>query len=340
MIRTSVFVFSIGCLVLLFAAATAPVPAYAQVVELTYNTFFPVTHAHTVNADEWIKEIEKRTNGKVKITMFAGGTLSPPDQTYAGVIKGVSDIGMGVAAYNKGRFPLTEVLEMPLGHKNGLQMTRLMNAFYKKFQPKEWSGTQVMYLHGYGPGQLHTKKPVNNLEDLKGMKIRCTGTSAKIIKALGALPVAMPQTEVYDALQKGVAEGLLSPPEVLKFWRFAEVTNSTTVSKGAAYSMTFWVVMNKKKWASLPQDVQATIEQINQEWIEKTGQAWDKMDAEGVEFAESKGHKFIEISKEEDERWGKAVLPIRGEYVAEMKQKGLPGDEALKFCLDWLSKNP
>jgi len=187
---------------------------------------------------------------------------------------------------------------------------------------------------------LHTKKPVNNLEDLKGMKIRCTGTSAKIIKALGALPVAMPQTEVYDALQKGVAEGLLSPPEVLKFWRFAEVTNSTTVSKGAAYSMTFWVVMNKKKWASLPQDVQATIEQINQEWIEKTGQAWDKMDAEGVEFAKSKGHKFIEISKEEDERWGKAVLPIRGEYVAEMKQKGLPGDEALKFCLDWLSKNP
>jgi len=273
---------------LLFITATAPAPVHAQVIEMTYNTFFPVTHAHTINANEWIKEIEKRTNGKVKITMFAAGTLSPPDQTYAGVIKGLSDIGMGVAAYNKGRFPLTEVLEMPLGHKNGVQMTKLMNEFYKKFQPKEWSDTKVMYLHGYGPGQLHTKKPVRSLDDLKGLKIRCTGTSAKIVKALGGLPVAMPQTEVYDALEKGVADGLLSPPEVLKGWRFAEVTNATTMSKGAGYSMTFWVTMNKKKWESLPQDVRETIEKINEEWIEKTGQAWDQMDAEGTEFAKSK----------------------------------------------------
>ena len=84
----------------------------------------------------------------VKITMFAGATLSPADQCYNGVKKGISDIGMSVAAYNMGRFPLTEVLEIPLGHKNGLQMTRLMNAFYNKFKPKEWSDTQVMYLYG------------------------------------------------------------------------------------------------------------------------------------------------------------------------------------------------
>jgi len=325
---------------LLLVAGAIPTPVHAQPIELSYNTFFPVTHAHTLNANEWIKEVEKRTNGAVKITMYAAATLSPPEQIYAGVIKGISDIGMGVAAFNKGRFPLTEVLEMPLGHKNGVQMTKLMNEFYRKFQPKEWSDTQIMYLHGYGPGRLHTKKPVRSLEDIKGLKVRCTGTSAKILKALGAVPVAMPQTEVYDALQKGVAEGLLSPPEVLKFWRFAEVTNCTTASKGAAYSMTFWVTMNKKKWESLPKDVRATIEQINQEWIQKTGEAWDKMDAEGEEFAKSKGHQFLELSPEEDQKWGKLMLPIRDEYVAEMKQKGLPGDEALKFCLEWLSKNP
>src|SRR5208337_2649435 len=197
MIRTRTFIFVFGCLTLLLVAATAPSPVYAQ-VELTYSTLFPVSHRHTQLAIEWGKEIEKRTHGAVKITMFAGATLSPADQCYKGVKKGISDIGMSVAAYNKGRFPLTEVLEIPLGHKNGLQMTRLMNDFYKKFKPKEWSDTQVMYLHGYGPGELHTKKPVRNLEDLKGMKIRCTGTSAKIVSALGALPVAMPQTEVYD----------------------------------------------------------------------------------------------------------------------------------------------
>src|SRR5512142_2801285 len=96
MIRTRVLTSLLGCLGLLLIAVATPVSAPAQVIEMTYNTFFPVTHAHTVNANEWIKEIEKRTNGKVKITMFAAGTLSPPDQTYAGVVKGLSDIGMGV----------------------------------------------------------------------------------------------------------------------------------------------------------------------------------------------------------------------------------------------------
>ena len=144
---------------------------------------------------------------------------------------------------------------------------------------------------------------------------------------------------MYDALEKGVCDGLLSPPEVLKGWRFAEVTQYTTLSKGAGYSMTFWVAMNKKKWEALPQDVRATIEQINEEWIERTGKAWDEIDAEGVEFGKSKGHEFIQLSNEEDERWGKAVLPLRENYVAEMKRKSLPGDEALKFCLDWLRDN-
>lgn len=339
MIRTSVFVLAAACLALLLVSATTPAPVCAQ-VELTYNTFFPVTHAHTVLATEWAKEIEKRTKGAVKITMFAGGTLTPPEQCYNGVVKGISDVGMGVAAYNKGKFPLTEVLEVPLGHKNGLQMTRLMNAFYKKFQPKEWNETQVMYLHGYGPGQLHTKKPIRNLEDVKGLKIRCTGTSARIVSALGALPVAMPQTEVYDGLEKGVCEGLLSPPEVLKGWRFAEVTNDTTISKGAGYSMTFWVAMNKKKWQSLPQDVRKIIEQVNEEWIDKTGKAWDAMDAEGTEFAKSKGHQFIQLSSEEDERWRKAVLPVRSAFVVDAKKRGLPAEEALQFCLDWLTQNP
>ena len=339
MIRTRMFVLVFGCLALLFVAATTPAPVCAQ-VELTYSTLFPVTHRHTQLAVEWGKEIEKRTKGAVKVTMFAGATLSPADQCYNGVKKGISDIGMSVAAYNKGRFPLTEVLEVPLGHKDGKQMTKLMNAFLKKFKPKEWSDTQVMYLHGYGPGELHTKKPVRTLEDIKGMKIRCTGTSAKILTALGALPVAMPQTEVYDALEKGVADGLLSPSEVLKGWRFAEVTKYTTKSKGAGYSMTFWVAMNKKKWDSLPQDVRATIEQINEEWIDKTGKAWDEIDAEGVEFSKSKGHEFIQLSPQEDERWAKALLPLRDDYVKEMKQKGLPGDEALKFCVDWLNTNP
>src|SRR4030066_1566986 len=162
--------------------------ALAQ-IKLNYSVFFPAPHKNAVLATEWAKEIGKRTNGKVQITVFPGGTLTPADKCYDGVVKGISDIGFSVLAYTRGKFPLTEVADLPLGAKSALASTRLINEFYKKFKPKEFDEVKVMYLHGHGPGILHTKKAVYKLEDLKGMKIRCTGLAAKISTQLGATPV-------------------------------------------------------------------------------------------------------------------------------------------------------
>jgi len=322
--------------VALAAGVTLDGPAYGKTIEMTYSIFFPATHGHTVLATEWAKEIEKRTNGAVKITMFPGATLTPPDQCYDGVEKGISDIGMSVLSYTKGRFPLCEVIDMPLGYKGGLQATRMANAFYQKFKPKELDGVEVMYLHAHGPGFFNTKTPVSKMEQLKGMKIRCSGTSAKVVKALGGTPVAMPQNEAYEALSKGVVEGVVSPIEALKGWKFAEVVKSTTRDYGAAYSLGFFVAMNKKKWQSLPKEVQETIQKVNQEWIEKTGQLWDKIDKEGAEYTLSKGNQIIDLTKEQNERWAKTVQPVLEDFVKETKAKGLPGDEALKFCQELL----
>lgn len=330
----------IGCLFFAFIVISVG-PAQAKTIELTYSIFFPATHGHTLLATEWAKEIEKRTKGAVKITMFPGATLTPANQCYDGVVKGISDIGMSVLSYTAGRFPLMEVIDMPLGYKSGYQATRLCNAVFNKFQPKELDDVKAMYFHGHGPGLLHTKdKPVSKLEDLKGLKIRCTGTTAKLVSHWGATPVAMPQTETYDAVQKGVVDGLMSPIETLKGWKFAEVTKNTTLNYGSGYSLAFFVVMNKQKWNALPKDVQTIIQKVNEEWIEKTGKAWDEYDKAGLELAKSKGHQFIPLSKQEDERWAKLAQPILAEYVQAMKTKGLAGEEALKFCQDWLKKNP
>jgi TRAP-type C4-dicarboxylate transport system substrate-binding protein len=270
--------------------------------------------------------------------MFPGGTLTPADKCYDGVVKGISDIGMSVLGYTRGKFPLSEVIDLPLGYKNGLAATKLINAYYQKFNPQEFNDVQVMYFHAHGPGILHTKKPVNNLEDLKGMKIVCHGLSAKVVGALGATPVAMPMPERYDALQKGVAEGGVNPIESLKGWKLGEVIKSTTENFGSAYTTGFFVVMNKDKWKSLPPDVQKVIAAVNAEWIEKTGKGWDEIDKEGKEFTLAKGNQIIALSKEEDEKWAKLVRPILDEYVANMKAKNLPGDEAVKFCLEELKK--
>ena len=339
MFKKGMSFFAVVCFFAVFMVSSI-VPAQAA-VELTYSIFFPATHGNTILAAEWAKEIEKRTNGAVKITMFPGATLTPANQCYDGVVKGISDIGMSVLSYTAGRFPLTEVIDMPLGYTSGYQVTRLINAYYNKFQPKEFDDVKILYLHGHGPGVLHTnKKPVAKLEDLKGLKIRCTGTSSEVVKHLGGTPVAMPQTETYDALQKGVVDGVMSPVETLKGWKFAEVIKYTTLNYGSAYSIGFFVAMNKAKWNALPKDVQAVIQKVNEEWIEKTGRAWDEFDKIGIETTKAKGNQLITLSKKEDERWAGQVVPILGNYVERMKGKGLPGEEALKFCQDWLKKNP
>ena len=310
----------------------------AKPIELTYSNFFPAPHKNAVLSVEWGKEIEKRTNGRVKVTVFPGGTLTPAAQCYDGVVKGLSDVGLSVLGYTRGRFPLTEVIDLPLGYEKGLEATKLINIYYKKFMPKEFNDVKVMFLHAHGPGILHTKKPVAKLEDLKGVKIACHGLSAKIVGALGAVPVAMPMPERYDAISKGVAEGGVFPLEALKGWKLGEVVNSTTLNYGSAYTTGFFVVMNKEKWASLPADIQKIIEEINAEWIIKTGQGWDEIDKEGADFAASKGIKQITLSKEEDARWAKLVMPVLDDYVKAMKDKNLPGDEALKFSQEELKK--
>jgi TRAP-type transport system periplasmic protein len=326
-------------LFLILSCFTFVASAQDKSIELRFSNFFPALHKNSIIAQEWCKEVEKRTGGRVKITYFPGAVLTPAAQTYESVIKGIADIGESVLGYTKGRFPLTEVIDLPLGYRNAYVPTKMINEFYKKYQPKELDQVKVLYLHAHGPGILFTKKPVSKLEDLKGMKVRATGLSAKLAAALGAAPVAMPQTEAYDALRTGVVDGILNPIEAMKGWKIGEVVNYTVENYGSAYTTSFFVVMNKQKWNSLPPDVQKIIEKINEEWADKQGKLWDEIDKEGQDFMTQRGNKFIALSREEDGRWADKVRPILDEYVKEMKQKGLPGEDALKFCLDYLKAN-
>lgn len=311
--------------------------AQAETVKITYSHFLPASgHPVAESIAEWAKEVEKRTNGKVAIRIYPSNTLTPAPKVYDGVVKGISGMGFSALPYTKGRFPLMEVLDLPLGFENALIATRLANAFYKKFQPKEFNDTKVMYFQAHGPGLLHTKKPVRSLEDLKGLRIRSTGASAKIVSALGATPVAMPMGETYDALAKGLVDGSVAPIASLYGFKWGEVVKYTTEDFGASYSNTFFVVMNKKIWNSLPGDVQQTIEKLNVEWIDKTGRVWDYYDKKGLDFVNKLGNQIISLSKEENERWAQRCQGVMDNYIKYAKERGLPGEEALKFCLDFV----
>jgi TRAP-type transport system periplasmic protein len=306
-----------------------------KVITLRYANLFPPASKVSMMSDEWCKEVAKRTDGRVKVQYFPAASLSRPSETYDDVMKGIADIGMSFCSYTAGRFPLSEVLDLPLGYKTGYASTKLANAYYEKFKPKEFDGTKVMYLHASPPHRLFTKKPVEKLEDLKGLKIRSTGTSAEVAKALGAVPVAMPMSDAYDALQKGVADGIIGPFEPLIGWKLIDVVNSGTLFSSAYVNVTY-VVMNKDKWNSIAPEDQKIIEQINQEWIEKQAKLWSELEDQAEKLFKDKGRKVIVLSKEENDRWTKLLQPILVQYVESMKTKGLPGQEALDFCVEHL----
>lgn len=303
----------------------------AKPIELTYANFFPPTHIQSQLPESWCKEVEKRTNGKVKITYYPGGTLLKGNKIFTGILDGIADMGTSVMGYTPGIFKEMEAIDLPIGYPNAHVATKVINDFYHKFKPKALNKVKVMYFHAHGPGILHSKKPVRKLEDLRGMKIRSYGFTVKVAQAFGGVPVAMGQGGAYEALQKGVADATIAPMEVLKGWKQAEVIKSTTECYSIGYTAGFFVVMNLDKWNSLPKDVQQVIEDVNKEWVVKYGDAWEKSDQDGRKFTLSLGNQIIPLSPEESARWAKAVAPVVDEYVKNAAQRGLPGQEHVDF---------
>ncbi len=311
----------------------------AETIKLTYSNFFPPTHIQSKLAESWCKEVEKRTDGKVKVDYYAGQTLTKAKQCYDGAVEGLSDIGFSVLAYTRGRFPVISAVDLPLGYTNGIAATKVVNAVYDKFKPKELQDTEVMYLHAHGPGLIHTKgKAVRKLEDMKGLKFRGHGTSALVVKALGGTPVPKPMPETYQMLQKGVVDGAVYPLEANKGWKLGEVTDYCTLNFSSAYTTSFFVVMNKDKWNALPPDIQKTIRQINTEWTAKHGEAWDESDKIGLKyFLDQKGNEVIDQDAKEAERWKQAVAPIIDGYIAKLNEKGFNGKEIVDFITKTLN---
>lgn len=309
-----------------------------QPIELSYSIFFPPTHIQCITADEWAKEIEKRSEGKVKISLYPGGSLSQAPQVYEGVVNGISDIGMSCFAYTRGRFPLLEGLDLPLGYPDGMTATQIANALVKKHNPQEISDTHPLYIHAHGPGLLASKKSVHNLEEFKGLQVRATGLATKIVSSLGGNPVGMSQPETYEALQRGVVEATLCPVETLKGWKQGEVINSVIDTTAIGYTTAMFVVMNKSKWDSLPAEIQDIFDEVSEEWVEKHGQAWDQADQEGWDFVKELNREIITLTPEEEQKWKDAVKPIMDDYVKTTTEKGLPGDVFLKDIQALLSE--
>ena len=325
------------CLVLLAAQSCR---GERHVTRLEFSGILPSHDRLSQTLEEWCRDLERRSRGAVRATYHPGGILTPATQIFDSVASGIADIGFGPTGVTPGRFPLTEVLEQPLGVENSVMMTRLSNDFYRAFRPKELERVKVLFFLSSSPGLLHTKRPVRRLEDLKGMKIRCLGgNAARVLEALGAVAIIIPTGDTYDALRKGIVDGVVAAWDSLETLKWGEVLHYTTVSRYASVGAPGVVVMNKAKWDSLPPEIRDVIDEMSEEYAERLSRLWDEKDRNTIRKWTAKNHVSIHLSPEEEKRWERAVLPLYEALAMEKSAKGLPAVEALNFCKDWVGKN-
>lgn len=303
-----------------------------QVIELRLAHFFPATHpAETELIQPWAKAIEEATQGRVKISSYPSQTLIQADAIYEGVISGVADMGLSCFSYTRGRFQVLEAFELPgVIYSNSKVASKVAWEGIKKLSPEEVQDTKLLMVFATGPGDLFTTVPVRTLADMKGLEIRATGLSAKTIEALGGIPVAMPQSDAYEALSKGVVKGNLSPIEVLGGWRHAEVTDYLTLTP-FLYNTLFFITMNLDTWNSMTPELQGVIETVSEQYFEQVAMGlWDMQNETALKWAvEETGQEIITLTEQEQQIWMQLIEPIQDEYIDGIDKLGLPGQEIL-----------
>jgi TRAP-type C4-dicarboxylate transport system substrate-binding protein len=314
--------------------------ASGQTIELKMSHFMPTKHVQDrMVMRPWAEKIEKLTNGKAKVTLFPGGALGKPPHQYDNAMKGITDIAFGLQSYTPGRFPLTSSLRLPFMVKSARQGSEVLWHVYEKYLKREYKDVKVLWMFMHGPGQLFTtKKQVKALEDLKGLKIRSPGPiMSKVLRQVGAVPVNMPITQVYTALERRTVDGVVVPWEVMRPFRFYERCKYATVAD--IYSMTFFVVMNKAKFNSLSADVKEVIEKNSGMSMSiVAGSEYDSADKPGKEIFLKNGGIIYQLPSSERERWKNAVIPVKENWLKEMKAKGLPGEEVLNYAIKMLKE--
>ncbi len=298
-------------------------PVTAKTITLNYANFPPAPTFPCVQMERWKVEVEKRTNGQVKINTFPGGTLLGAKGMLDGVVAGQADIGNICMAYQPGRFIVTNATSLPLGIKDAKTGSLALLKLYEKYKPKAFKDVVVLTMFTNSPGNVMSKVPVRTLADIKGLDLRASGGAAQILKAWGANPVGMPMPATVEALQKGTVKGLFSSLEVMKDFNFAENCKYVTMTQTVIYP--FSVIMNKQKWDALPEDVKKVMMDLKEEQALWTGTYMDDTIKKAIAWSkEANQVEFIDLPADEKAKWDSKLDFLTEKWIKGAKEKGLP----------------
>jgi len=274
----------------------------------------------------WAQEVAKVSKDELTIRMFPAMQLGgrPPD-LYRQVLQGISDITFTLPGYTSAEFPMMALTELPGTADSADDGTKKLWANFEKFLARDYKGTKVLMLWNSDTASIMSRtKPVRTLDDFKGMKIRTpSAAQSSQLEALGATPIDMPVTQIYNSLDRGVIDAAMIPMSAALDFKLIEVAKYFTVEAPLGRSP-FLVAMSQARYNRLPADLKKVIDDTTGLSLSLKGaREYDQQSKDGIAAA-TKDREVIHLSAAERKRWMEAFKPMIRRKVEEGEKAGLP----------------
>jgi TRAP-type transport system periplasmic protein len=300
------------------AFATLSAGANAADFELKLSHMFPPTHfIHTQALEPWARSIEEKSGGKVKITLFAAGSaLGDATKQFDQVRAGVVDIAVGIPAIPRGRHPRSTLMELPFTVKTASAGTHALMDIHQRYLKEDFPGTVILNLTITEPSAVHTKQPIADLEQLKGVRTRApTPSVIAMLEAIGATPVGMPPGQIYESAERGVIDGNVMPWGPVGAFKLHELFKHHLNARIDAVVM--YTLINERKYQALPPDIRKLFDDAGPHFTALWSRLWKETDDRAVETAIKGGGKVVDLSDDKRNAWRAKMRPVVDKYIEE-----------------------
>ena len=296
-----------------------------------------VAPTHRLQSDfllPWAKDIETRTQGAVAVQISAANSaLGQAQNQLDQCLNGVVDVAYGLCGLPRGRMPRSMLIELPFMAATAEAGSRALWNLYPRLLADDYKGIKPLLLMTHNAGGLHTRGRVQPPADLRGLRIRTPSpTVSMMLSALGAVPVGLPPTLVYENLAKGVIDGAATTWDAVSSFRLDEVTRHHLDLR--FYTAAFWFGINQRRFDALPADVRAAIEAASGEALLRRLQGWwDNWDDVGRAAAKARGSSVLLPDAALSGEWKRAVAPLLDGALAEFQKEGVADARAIHSAL-------
>lgn len=295
---------------------------------LSYAYFAPAVSFPSVQMQEWADQLSSRTDGRVEVELYFGGSLLGAGDIYDGVSQGVVDVGLDSPAYDTNRFPFSSVINVPMGLEDPVASSQTFLDLLLEFEPEEYADYQIITAFTTEASYFQTVDPVTSRASLRGTTLRGSAATIPVLEQLGTSPVGLPMNEVGEQLGTGVIDGYATSREVLAGFGLAESVNFVTdFPLGIANS--FVAVMDQAKFDALPADVQNTILELREEMSQFAGTTHVTEIEEALVLADEQAIETVAVEPGELDAWNQILASQADAWVAAHAGAGFDAQAVL-----------